>query len=196
MTAHFPYDLILASASPRRRELLHRLGFHFRVEAVNADETPDPGRAVERLPAWLAAKKAELVNTAGPNSLILAADTLVLLGNRILAKPAGPDEARVMLKSLSGTTHRVITGVCLKGPLRKKTFSETTRVRFNPMQDAEIEHYIETSAPFDKAGGYGLQEWIGLAFAGRISGSYTNVVGLPTERLYTELKKAALFKRY
>ncbi|MBM3918049.1 MAG: septum formation protein Maf [Sphingomonadales bacterium] len=196
MNESFPYELILASASPRRKELLERMGFDFRIEAVDADETPDTNLPVERMPVWLAKKKAGLVCNINRKTLVIAADTMVLLGNQILSKPENVLEASEMLKSLSGKTHRVITGVCLKGLRRQTTFSVTTRVRFGLITDDEIEYYIHCFEPFDKAGAYGVQEWIGLSFVTHISGSYTNVVGLPTERLYRELKKAAQSRRY
>lgn len=115
----------------------------------------------------------------------------MILGNQILGKPQNTLEAREMLKALSGKSHQVITGVCLKRHSHQTTFSDTTHVHFGVISDHEIEHYIHHYRPFDKAGAYGIQEWIGLRFVRRIVGSYTNVVGLPTERLYEELKKAA-----
>lgn len=191
MNNAFPYDLVLASASPRRKELLEQMGFEFKVEVVDADETPDGQLAVEQLPAWLAKKKAGLIPFIAENTLVIAADTLVILDNRILGKPGNPREAEEMLKSLSGTSHQVITGVCLRRPHGQTVFSETTYVHFSEITEDEIIHYIQHFKPFDKAGGYGIQEWIGLRFVNKIVGSYTNVVGLPTERLYAELKKMA-----
>ena len=191
MHEKYPYDLILASATPRRKELLRQMGFDFKVEVVDADETPDAQVAVEQLPVWLAQKKADLIPFVGEKSLVIAADTLVILDNQILGKPRNATEARDMLKLLSGKIHQVITGVCLRQSKVKTAFSETTYVHFSDIAQGEIDHYIQFYKPFDKAGGYGIQEWIGLRFVNKIVGSYTNVVGLPTERLYSQLKKAA-----
>jgi len=135
-------------------------------------------------------KKADLIPFVGEQSLVIAADTLVIHDRRILGKPQDAKEARDMLKSLSGTSHQVITGVCLRRTHERTVFSESTEVHFSVLSEDEIDHYIQQYKPYDKAGAYGIQEWIGLRFVHKIVGSYTNVVGLPTERLYSELKKS------
>lgn len=192
MNHRYPFNLILASASPRRKELLEKMGFDFKVEVVDADETPDVQIAVEQQPEWLAQKKADLIPFVGEQSLVIAADTLVIHDRRILGKPQDAMEAREMLMSLSGTSHQVITGVCLRRTHERTVFSESTEVHFSVLSEDEIDYYIQQYKPFDKAGAYGIQEWIGLRFVHKIVGSYTNVVGLPTERLYSELKKITL----
>ena len=183
------HRFILASASPRRRELLGGLDIAFTVE-VNKDEKeaygPDlPHRAV---PEFLARHKSETFHRPlAPDEVLITADTLVLLGDQVLGKPADRAEAVQMLQLLSGRTHAVITGVALRTPGRIHSFSDTTEVDFKPLTEAEIAYYIEKYRPYDKAGAYGIQEWVGYAGITAIRGSYFNVMGLPVQRLYTEL---------
>lgn len=178
--------LVLASRSPRRRALLERLGLAFDVRPSPDDERwPEgeaPGTAVERL----ALEKAEAVAHAAPEALTLGADTVVVLEGTVLGKPADPEEARRMLRRLSGATHTVYTGLALVHPAsgRRVTAHETTAVTFAPLTEDEIARYVATGAPLDKAGAYGIQDDAGALFVTRIEGDYYNVVGLPLHRLY------------
>jgi septum formation protein len=188
MTLSVP--LILASRSPRRRTLLERLGVSFDVVVSPADETlsgdPDPVEVARRL----AARKVAPVADAHPSTLVLAADTVVAHDGRVLGKPADAEEARSMLHALSGQTHRVHTGLALahRATGRQTTATETTAVTFASLAEREIEAYVRTGAPFDKAGGYGIQEGRSMLFVKHIAGDYFNVVGLPVQRLYTVLQ--------
>lgn len=182
--------LVLASQSPRRRQLLDRLGIPFTVEPSFAEETlpPDlaPGAAVEQL----ASRKAEAVAPHHPGALTLSADTIVVLEGHVLEKPAGPAEARAMLGRLAGRTHTVYTGLALVHPAsaRHATAHEATAVTFAPLSDEEIGAYVATGSPLDKAGGYGIQDDLGALFITGIEGDYYNVVGLPLHRLYRTLR--------
>jgi septum formation protein len=175
--------LVLASASPRRRELLATLGRAFAVVVPEIDETPVPGEHPRAFAERLAQEKADAVPDAG---LVVAADTIVVQNETILGKPADAAHAREMLRSLSGRTHEVITGVCVKGEGRSVVFSVGTDVVFRTLEEAEIEAYIATGEPMDKAGAYAIQG--GAAHMVRaIRGSYTNVVGLPLCELHEAL---------
>ncbi len=182
--------LILASNSPRRKELLRSAGFEFEVRASCTEEFPSPGESPEAYVSRLAEEKARTVaRTAEPNSLVLGADTEVVIDGQILGKPSGLDDAARMLRLLAGCTHRVITGVCLvQAPDRRLDLKcATTFVTFAPMSEQEIQSYARSGEPLDKAGAYGIQ---GLAsrFVTRIDGSYSNVVGLPVSMVYEMLK--------
>lgn len=182
--------LILASASPRRRELLRQAGFEFEVRPSTMEEMPHPGEAPEDFVHRAARDKAlDVAVLAPPYSLVLGADTVVVADHEILGKPSGVDDAARMLRLLSGITHRVITGVCLaRAPDRVEALRhETTFVTFRRLDDREISGYIASGEPFDKAGAYGIQ---GLAskFVRRIDGCYFNVVGLPVALVYELLK--------
>lgn len=143
-----------------------------------------------RIPMYLAEKKADAFKSQlTDNSLLITADTIVLLEEQVLGKPQNKAEARKMLKRLSGKNHMVITGVCISSASRRRTFNAVSEVRFSNLKEDEIEHYLETFAPFDKAGSYGIQEWIGYIAVEQINGSFYNVMGLPVQRLYCELKK-------
>ncbi len=183
--------IILASGSPRRRELLSDAGIEFVVKVPKLDEVYPDDLPVREIAAFLARKKARAARAfLGPvHPVLLAADSVVLLNGTALGKPRGPEEARIMLRQLSGAWHEVITGVCLLSDEREKVFSETTRVQMLPLSDAEIDYYIARENPFDKAGSYGIQEWIGICKISAIEGSYTNVVGLPVHRVYAELQQ-------
>ncbi len=186
-----PFTLILASASPRRKQLLEEMGFSPVLRPTHIDESyPDQLPLAEVAP-WLACKKAHAASRKGlkKNHIILAADSTVIAHGRIFEKPKDPQDAKAILRKLSDNTHEVITGVCLLSPTGQEVFSQRTEVRFAPLDEQEIEKYIATQAPFDKAGAYGIQDWIGLCKVQEIRGSYTNVMGLPTALTYEMLKK-------
>ena len=181
--------LILSSNSPRRKELLAGLDIPFEVRVIeDIDESyPDTLPAGE-IAEYIAQKKAaayEVVN----DDVLITADTIVVLDDQILGKPADAEEAKLMLRSLSGKTHHVITGVCLKSRDQQHHFSVISEVTFKTLAEEEISYYVETYKPFDKAGAYGIQEWIGYIGVTGLSGSYFNVMGLPVQRIYEELKK-------
>ena len=183
--------LILASASPRRAEILHNAGYAFSVVSSAIDETPIPGETAEAMVQRLADAKAELVaaRSVGP-AIVVAADTAVLIGTQVLGKPRTTEDARQMLQSLSGMTHSVITGVSLVRlpDVERRSFVEATQVHFATLGEEEIEEYLATGEPFDKAGGYAIQGRAGR-FIPRIEGCYFNVVGLPLARLAHELRE-------
>ena len=170
--------LILASQSPRRRELLTMLGVDFTVITADIDETMDPALLPEQEVARVCAAKAAAVGTSHPDDLILAADTIVVLDNRVLGKPHSPEEAAQMLRALSGRTHRVMTGFCLYRNGQADTHVEITAVTFRTLSEEEIQAYIATGSPMDKAGAYGIQEQAGI-FVRSVEGDYYNVIGLP-----------------
>lgn len=178
--------LVLASSSPRRRELLTAAGIAFTVRPADADETALPDETPEAHVRRLAEKKA-LAATLGPGEVVLGADTVVALDNEILGKPRDPDHAREMLQKLSGRRHDVFTAVCLRTPTTCQVESARTGVWFEPLTAEEIESYLSSGEPFDKAGAYAIQ---GLAskHIPRIEGSYSNVVGLPVELVYRLLR--------
>lgn len=185
MYRNFPYNLILASASPRRKELLEQLGFVFVVEAKPTDETPMPASTPADVALQIATQKIDAfdLDNYPSNTIIITADTVVAIDHSILGKPQSHYDAKMMLQALSGREHIVITAVCLKSESKSISFSEETTVCFSELKDDEIDYYINNYKPFDKAGSYGIQEWIGLGFIAAIRGSYPNVVGLPTEAL-------------
>lgn len=184
------YRVILASGSPRRRELLSGLGITFTVKKpLGTDEGYPAGMPVVEVPQYVSRKKAEACRAGMlASDLVITADTVVALGRRILGKPEGEAEARGMLKSLSGRTHRVITGVTVMTAARTETFAAVSRVRFASLSEDEINYYVSEYRPFDKAGAYGIQEWIGMTGVAELSGSYFNVMGLPVQQLYERLK--------
>ena len=169
---------ILASQSPRRRELLAMLGLDFEIITADIDETMAPGLAPEAAVAAVCEKKARAVGQTHPGRLVVAADTIVVVENRILGKPHSPDEARAMLHSLSGRSHTVMTGFCLWQDGRCETHVEQTRLRFRPLSGREIDAYIATGSPMDKAGAYGIQDQAAV-FVEALEGDYYNVMGLP-----------------
>ena len=181
-------NYILASASPRRRELLALAGLRFEVRVADVDETIPPGQDAAEAACSLARQKAEAVAADCPDSCVIAADTVVVLDNIILGKPADEADAARMLRLLSGREHRVVTGVCIALGNRRRVFSRETRVRFYALRDCEIEQYVATGEPMDKAGAYGIQGRGGL-LAKSIAGDYFNVVGLPIASLVRELEE-------
>lgn len=180
--------LVLASGSPRRRELLQGLGFRFDVAAADLDETPRPGEAAEPYVRRLAEEKARAVARHHPGAWVLAADTTVALGERLLGKPRDPGEAREMLRALSGRTHRVLTGVALAGA-REGACVVATEVTFRALSEGELGWYADTGEPLDKAGGYALQGK-GSFLVERVDGSPTNVIGLPLGETLALLARA------
>jgi septum formation protein len=185
---HLDKNIILGSKSPRRQELLKGLDIEFQVEAKDTDESYPPEMDLEKIAVYLAEKKAEAY-TLAEKDLVITADTVVLIGNRILEKPATTHEAHQMLRALSGNTHTVITGVCMRDINKKICFDDTTEVHFANLSDAEIEFYIDRCKPFDKAGSYGVQEWVGYVAVYKMEGSFYNVMGLPVHKVYEQLKK-------
>ena len=183
------YIFTLASASPRRRELLKGLDIDFAVEpGKDEKEAYSEGMPHTEIPEFLARHKSESFHRElVPHEVLITADTLVFLDEKILGKPHSSEEAHQMLRALSGRTHTVTTGMALRTRDRIHTFNDTTEVDFRPLADPEIDYYIKTYRPFDKAGAYGIQEWIGYTGITAIRGSYFNVMGLPVQRLYTEL---------
>ncbi len=183
-------NLILASKSPRRAELLRGLGLDFSVSTKTTEETYPDELPLEEVAGFLSKKKVEAFkNNLKPNDLVITADTVVILEGRILGKPKDKQEAFEMLAALSGSEHQVITGVSLMDNKKKITFQDVVKVYFNTLSNEEIYHYINNSKPFDKAGAYGIQEWIGYVAVQRIEGSFYTVMGLPVHRVYQELKK-------
>jgi septum formation protein len=183
------YQIVLGSASPRRRELLSSLGLDFEVVDPDIEEECPPGIPPEETAVYLALEKAASLSIAtGSHKILITADTIVLCDNTILPKPRGREEAVRFLRLLSGRRHSVITGVCISSGERRRTFSAETVVTFCEIDDEEIDYYVDTFKPYDKAGAYGIQEWIGFVAMERIEGSYFNVMGLPVNRLYRELK--------
>lgn len=185
------YHLILASNSPRRRELLAGLGLSFETRVIpGIDESYPEGLSGPDIASYIAsAKAAAYRDTLSADDLLITADTIVYIDGRVFGKPRGRDEACAMLRALSGRTHQVITGVTLSTLRQTRTFSVTTEVSFAELTDEEIAYYVDHYRPFDKAGSYGIQEWIGFVGVTGIRGSYFNVMGLPVQRLYQELKK-------
>lgn len=180
--------IILASNSPRRKELLGGLGYEFEVRVIDGiDESYPDGLTMEEIPRYIAAAKASAY-TVGADELLLTADTVVVLDEEVLGKPADAADAARMLHALSGRTHHVITGVCLKTQDDERRFSVSTEVTFKALTDEEIDRYISHYHPYDKAGAYGIQEWIGYIGVTGIRGSYFNVMGLPVQRIYQELQ--------
>jgi septum formation protein len=182
------YRIILASRSPRRQQLLRDLGLKFDVVEMDYDETFPDNLQGEEAAIYLAKGKSNSFRSIlADNEIVITADTIVWCKNRALGKPVGFQDARRMILELSGNTHEVITGVNLLSSAKEVAFCESTKVTFGKLSDEEIDFYIHEFKPFDKAGAYGIQEWIGIAACSRIEGSYFNVVGLPVQRLYKEL---------
>ena len=187
------YHIILGSQSPRRKELIAGLNIPFECIVIDVEETFPDTIAAEKVPEYLAKLKAAAYeHLLQENTIIITADTVVCLENEILGKPKDASDAKHMLHKLSGKTHEVITGVCITTCAETRTFSATTKVKFASLSSDEIEFYVDKFQPMDKAGSYGIQEWIGYIGVESIEGSYFNVMGLPIQKLYTELKKITL----
>jgi len=179
--------IILASGSPRRRQLLELAHVPFEVAPAGVDETPPEGMAPEALPAFLAEEKAKAVAARFPGATVLAADTIVLLGEEVLGKPTDAAHARALLCKLSGKMHQVLTGVCLLREGHAETFTCVTGVYFRPLTEEQINFYVEAYQPLDKAGAYAIQEYIGLVGIEKIEGDYYNVMGLPVGEVLLRL---------
>lgn len=179
--------LLLASNSPRRKELLSGLGLTYELLLKEVQEDFPEHLKREQVAEYLASHKADAYKGDITNEALITADTIVCLGDRVMNKPATYEEAREMLHALSGQTHEVITGVCILTKEKKTVFHDSTKVYFKPLSEAEIHHYITHYKPYDKAGAYGIQEWIGMVGIDHIEGSYFNVVGLPVQKLYQKL---------
>ena len=185
------WKITLASQSPRRKELLSGLGIQFSVEpSKDGIEAYSASMPHFEIPEYLARHKSETFHrNLNENEILITADTLVFLDDTILGKPVDPDDACRMLRSLSGRSHTVITGVALRTVSDSVSFSDLSEVTFSNLSGDEIHYYVDNYNPLDKAGSYGIQDWIGLAGISSIKGSYFNVMGLPTHRLYEELRK-------
>ena len=184
--------IILASNSPRRKELLAGLGFDFEVRTLQGlDESYPEGLSMEEIPQYISRKKAAAYELK-EDEMLITADTIVYLDGEVLGKPVDEEDAKQMLRKLSGKTHQVVTGVTLTWEGRQHSFASVSQVTFAQLSEAEIDHYVTKYRPFDKAGAYGIQEWIGYIGVTSIEGSYFNVMGLPVQRLYYEMKKINL----
>jgi septum formation protein len=183
-------ELLLASKSPRRQQLLFDLGANVTIVSVSADETVLEDIPGSMVPELLAKRKADAyTETLKDNQILITADTLVVLDDKILGKPKSRDDAFRILSALSGRKHQVYTGVCLKTKDRMRTFTECTDVYFSSLSDEEINYYLNTYKYDDKAGAYGIQDWIGMIGVSRIEGDYYNVMGLPVARMHKEIEK-------
>lgn len=183
------YEIILASQSPRRQQLLSDLGLQFKVQSMNVAEDFPQGMAMNEVPVYLAELKANaFVPQLKNNQLVITADTIVWLNGQVLNKPVDYNDAFRMLSNLSGEKHQVITGVCLLSAEKKVSFFVSTDVWFKQLEEAEIKYYLDNFRPYDKAGAYGIQEWIGYIGIHHIEGSFFNVMGLPVQSLYEHLK--------
>lgn len=190
---HLDCKILLASQSPRRKQLISDLGFDYEVIFQDIEESYPSTIDLEAVPTFLACKKAmAITHKPTKREVILSADTIVLVKNEILPKPADAQEAKAFLRKLSGTSHKVITGVCLRTAEKEISFSDTALVHFASLSEVEIEYYVQKFNPIDKAGAYGIQEWIGAACISKIEGNYNTIVGLPTHAVYRNLLK--LFK--
>ncbi|MDR2911563.1 MAG: Maf family nucleotide pyrophosphatase [Bacteroidales bacterium] len=185
-----PYNYILASKSPRRHELLKILGIDFQVKLKEIEEVFPEGLSKEEIPVYLVELKAkQFLEELDNNDMLITADTIVWFNGQVLGKPENYDKARAMLEMLSNNKHQVISGVCLTTAKKQVSFFAVSNVWFKPLSNAEIEYYITNFKPFDKAGAYGIQEWIGATGITHIEGSFYNVMGLPIQRLYEEIIK-------
>ena len=184
------YNIVLASNSPRRKEFLLRMGVNFKVRTLfGIDESyPDSLRG-EDIVRYISRNKAQAYRSSmAPNELLITADTIVYVEGEVMGKPKTAEQAKEMLHKLSGKSHQVITGVTIVTADRTEDFGVTSQVKFAEITDEEINFYVDNYLPFDKAGAYGIQEWIGIVAVEEIKGSYFNVVGLPVQRLYQKLK--------
>lgn len=194
MSKEFPFEsladvtFVLASKSPRRRMLFEGLGFPFEIRTHEVDESFSEELKGGDIPIYLAIKKAEaFADGIGEREMIITADTIVWINGRALNKPEDRDEAKAMLTEISGATHSVFTGVCMTTKKAQRSFAEETKVTFNALSEVEIDFYLDQYQPFDKAGAYGIQEFIGLIGIRRIDGDFYNVVGFPMQRFWREV---------
>ena len=185
--------LVLASNSPRRKEIMHHAGYEFTVEVKPTDESFPADMPVEEVPVFLAKNKAECFRDTLQNEIVLCADTVVIIDNQVINKPADADDAKRMLRLLSGSEHRVITGICVMTKQETITLADTTFVTFKELSEWEIEYYIQKCKPFDKAGSYGVQDFIGMVGIPKINGSFYTVMGLPIHLVYEVLEKYLLY---
>lgn len=184
------YKIILASSSPRRQQFFKDFDIQFEVRIKEIEEIYPANLKSTEITTYLSELKAKAFEgTILENELLITSDTIVWLNNRALGKPKNYDDAFVMLQDLANKTHEVITSVCFKTCVKTETLSEITKVTFASLSNEEIKYYLDNYKPFDKAGSYGIQDWIGLIGISKVEGSYTNVVGLPTEKVYNYLKK-------
>lgn len=188
------YKVILSSNSPRRKELFAGLGIDFDVRVISGiDESYPSDIPLKDVPQYIAKEKAAAYDIA-TDELVVTADTVVIVDNEILGKPVDEDEARKMLRELSGRSHEVITGVCLTTCELQRSFAVTSEVTFKKLSEEEIEYYVKNYHPLDKAGAYGIQEWIGYIGVTSLYGSYFNVMGMPVQRIYEELRNTFGFE--
>lgn len=184
------FNVILASQSPRRKMLFEALGFPFEVKRIDVNEDFSDSLKAAEIPEYLARKKSDAVrDELGQKDLLITADTVVWINDRVLNKPESMDEAKSMLLEISGQQHSVFTGVCIATPNKVHTFSEETKVYFNALSEEEIDHYLQHYKPLDKAGAYGIQEFIGLIGIQRVDGDFYNVVGFPMQRFWQEVSR-------
>lgn len=183
--------IILASKSPRRSHLLREAGFNFEIKTQDVEESYPDDLPADDVAPFLAEKKAMACTgfLTADDEIVLTADSVVILDEKIYGKPADYEDGMRILRELSGRVHKVITGVCLLSTTKKKVFADVALVHFQPLSDEEIRYYLDHYAPFDKAGAYAIQEWIGLCKISKIEGTYSNIMGLPMERLYRELQQ-------
>ncbi len=182
------HKIILASQSPRRKQLLQQAEVEFEVLVADVDETNPPGMLGTEVPVYLAKMKADAVQHLAEDAIVIAADTVVLLDDKILGKPRDAEDARDMLRQLSGRMHTVVTGVCIQSTNKQISFSTETKVYFRSLTREQIAYYVESYKPFDKAGAYAIQEWIGMIGIEKINGDYYNVMGLPIGEVVAFLK--------
>lgn len=186
----FPYQLILGSNSPRRHELLTSLGFKFLNKPIHADESFPIDLVAEEIPLYLAEKKADAYDEELKDTdILITADTIVWCEGKVYNKPANFVEGKAMLEALSGKMHEVFSGVCLKSGNKQTTFYDVSKVYFKKLKPEEIEYYLMNFSPYDKAGSYGVQDWLGYIGIDKIEGSFYNVMGLPVKELFEELVK-------
>ena len=185
--------ILLASKSPRRQELVKHLGFDYQIVEINMEEIYPDTMETQKIPEYLARKKADSYTKAlGENEILLTADTDVIVDDKVMGKPAARDEAIAMIENMSGKTHQVISGVCIKTRDQMRSRSCTTEVTFSALKKNMIEYYVDQFKPYDKAGAYGIQEWIGMVGIEAIKGSYYNVVGLPVHWVYAMITEDIL----
>ena len=182
--------LILASASPRRQELIKGLDIPFETRVYEVEENYPSDLSNFEIPEYLAQLKASVFeNKLANDEVVITSDTIVLFNDQLLVKPKNKEEAKVMLQKLSGSMHLVLTSVCVTSLAKQVCFTEESKVYFKNIDEEEIDYYIENYHPYDKAGGYGIQDWLGFIAINKIEGSYYNIMGLPTHRLYEVLKQ-------